>query len=145
MSEPQPQKSKIIIDEDWKSQVQAEKEQLERQQAEKGGHQEARAGSASRGAGTAADVTFPPASLATLVSMLATQTMAALGQIPQVPGEQPELRLGEARHFIDTLDVLDQKTSGNRTPDETAMLSQLLHELRMAYVALSNRAPPTAG
>lgn len=35
--------------------------------------------------------------------------------------------------------MLEEKIQGNRTPEETAMLSHLLHELRMAYVALQER------
>jgi len=48
--------------------------------------------------------------------------------------------LNEARHLIDTLAILEEKTAGNRTPEESALLDQLLHELRMGYVTLQQRA-----
>jgi hypothetical protein len=34
------------------------------------------------------------------------------------------------------LEMLERKTHGNRTPEEIALLSRTLHELRMAYVAV---------
>jgi hypothetical protein len=49
---------------------------------------------------------------------------------------QPEAHLDEAKHFIDTLEMLEAKTAGNRTAEETQLLDNLLHELRMGYVQL---------
>ena len=37
------------------------------------------------------------------------------------------------------LTVLEEKTTGNRTPDESALLDGFLHELRMAYVMLQSK------
>jgi hypothetical protein len=123
-SEQQQPKSKLIIDEDWKSQAQAEKEALEKQV-----HQEQRP-QREQAAG------FPPATLAVLLTTLATQALVALGQIPHPVSGKPELRLDEARHFIDTLEMLEAKTKGNRTPEETQLLDNLLHELRLGYVEM---------
>lgn len=119
-------KSKLIIDEDWKSQVQAEKEALDRQV-----HQE-HAQPESKPAPGAAPL--PPATLAVLLTTLATQTLVALGQIPHPVSGQPEVHLDEAKHFIDTLEMLEAKTAGNRTPEETQLVDNLLHELRLGYV-----------
>jgi hypothetical protein len=123
MPDDQP-KPKIIIDEDWKSQVQAEKQRLaeEPQQPPPREHE------------------MPPATFPVLISTIATQAMVCLGQLPNPMSGKAELHLDEAKHFIDTLQMLEEKTAGNRTPDESAMLDELLHELRMAYVTLSSRA-----
>jgi hypothetical protein len=120
----EPPKSKLIIDEDWKSQAQAEKEALEKQI-----HQEPHA-QPQRAAG------LPPATLAVLLTTLATQALVALGQIPHLASGKPELHLDEAKHFIDTLEMLEAKTTGNRTAEETQLFDNLLHELRLGYVEM---------
>jgi hypothetical protein len=150
------EKSKIIVDEDWKAQVQAEKE------AAKAGHapDEATATSASSSAAESSVATgtdspeaageksaskpadlpemdMPPASLLFLCTTLATQAMIALGQVPNPITGKTELRLKQAKHYIDTLGMLEEKTKGNRTPDESALFDDILHQMRMAYVALS--------
>src|SRR4051794_13794623 len=78
---------------------------------------------------------LPSANISVLVQLLASQAMLAMGKI-QVPG-QPELKvdLAAAKHFVDLLGVLEEKTKGNLTPDESAMLNSVAHELRMVYVA----------
>jgi hypothetical protein len=121
--EPQA-KSKLIIDEDWKSQAQAEKEALERQPQAKP---------------DAAAAPMPPVTLAVLLTTLATQALVSLGQIPHPVSGKPELHLDEAKHFIDTLEMLEEKTKGNRTEEESRLLDNLLHELRMGFVEVQAR------
>jgi hypothetical protein len=113
---------KIVVDEDWKSQVQAEKERLQKEVEQK------------KVTATAEDPEMPPASLAMLISTIATQAAVCLGQLPNPLTGKAERHLNQARHFIDTLQVLEDKTAGNRTAEESAMLSAILHELRMSYV-----------
>jgi hypothetical protein len=60
--------------------------------------------------------------------------MVALGQVSNPASGKADMRLPEAKHFIDMLAVLEEKTAGNRTADESALLDGFLHELRMAYV-----------
>lgn len=78
---------------------------------------------------------LPPANLPVLVQLLASQAMLAMGKI-QVPG-QPELKadLDAAKHFVDLLGVLEEKTKGNLSPAEASMMAAVAHELRMIYVA----------
>ena len=78
---------------------------------------------------------LPPASIEMLVSMLATQVLLALGQIPGDENEEPKVDLVHAKHLIDTLDVLQDKTKGNLTPSEATMLERVLHQLRMMFVS----------
>jgi hypothetical protein len=131
--DPQPKPApKIIVDEDWKAQVQAEKQQHARQRQPK------EAGTSQGGA----DAPLPPPSLALLATTLGMQAMAALGLLPDPAIGKAETRLEQARHFIDLLGVLQQKTEGNRTPEESRILEDLLHELRMGYVAVRSGAQP---
>ncbi len=52
---------------------------------------------------------------------------------------RPEIHLDEAKHFIDLLEMLDQKTAGNRTPEESQLLEDLLHELRLGFVTAGKK------
>ena len=67
--------------------------------------------------------------------MLATQAMMAMGAIPHPMTGQPEVHLDQARHFIDLLIVLQEKTQGNLDDEEKGMLDNLLNEFRAAFVA----------
>ena len=122
------EEKKIIIDEDWKSQVQAEKAAQPQPAAE------------SKVAGAAADpddVPMPPASLELLVSSLVTEALIALGQVPHPATGKTSFRPHLAKYMIDTIDILYQKTKGNVTPEEERFFDQLLHQLRMAFVGLT--------
>lgn len=123
-------------DEDWKSEVEAEKQS---QAAEKEGGSEDQASDESASQQSAA-TGVPPASLTTLVSLLATQAMVALGQ--GIPGqeESPTVQLDLARYHIDTLAVLEEKTQGNASDEEAGLLQQSLSQLRMMYVAVQQQA-----
>lgn len=128
---------KIIIDEDWKSQVQAEKEAAAKQAAS----EEASATGKpvaepqpSAGPRDAGDVQMPPASLEMLVTTLATEALVALGQVPHPATGQVELQRNQAQYLIDMIDMLRQKTKGNLTPNEQHMIDSVLHQLRMVFV-----------
>ncbi|HUT94582.1 MAG TPA: DUF1844 domain-containing protein [Thermoguttaceae bacterium] len=129
----EPEK-KIIVDEDWKSRVQAEKEALERKQQQR--QQDEEPASAAQ---AEPDASLPPASLEVLAGSLAMQAMIAMGLMRVPEGGKPEVHLDQAKHFVDTIAMLEEKTEGNRTPEETVILSNLLHELRMAYLAVQQR------
>jgi hypothetical protein len=121
---------KILIDEDWKSQVEAEKEELQRHKQEQ---------ETTKPAGEAeaeADVPLPPPSLEFLASSLGMQAMIAMGLMPNPLTGKPEVHLHQAKHFIDIVAMLQEKTEGNRTPEETAALGNLLHELRMGFISV---------
>lgn len=84
---------------------------------------------------------IPPASFPTLVSLLATQAMAALGKIADPQSNKASVNLPLAKHFIDTLEMLQAKTQGNLSELETGMLENMLFELRMVYVAEQKKVP----
>ena len=130
-----PEKSKIFVDEDWKSQVQAEKEKA-RQAAESPTVGGAATPKSTTSADEPPDGPLPPASLPFLLTTLATQAMIALGQVPNPITGKADLRLPQAKHYIDMLGMLEQKTAGNRSAEESALLYDLLHQLRMAFVLM---------
>ena len=122
---------KIIIDEDWKTEARKEKEILAAQeQAEEKKEQTQRHGP------------LPKGNLAALISMLATQTVFALGLL-QVEGQEekePDLEL--ARYNIDMIETLEAKTKGNLSKAEEKALKDTLNELRMGYVKVAERLAP---
>ncbi|MGI6418808.1 MAG: DUF1844 domain-containing protein [Thermoguttaceae bacterium] len=124
-----PEEKKIIVDEDWKSQVEAEKEAALK--AEKSEPAES-----SKEAAAPKDVPFPPASLEILIASLAAQAMVSLGLLPNPLTNKLERMPNQAKHLIDMLGMLEEKTNGNRTEQESAVLDDTLHRLRMAYVTM---------
>jgi hypothetical protein len=78
---------------------------------------------------------LPPPSFSLLVATLGSQAMVALGQVPSPLDGKTEVQPELAKHAIDTLAILEQKTKGNLTPEETALLEGALHQLRMAYLS----------
>jgi len=131
-TENSPQEKKIIIDEDWKARVEAEREALRRQEAER------RAQGA--GAFTPGQGPLPPPTLQSLIGTLGMQAMAAMGLIPNPLTGETETDLDAAKYLIDTLAMLEEKTQGNRTAEESETLANLLHELRLGYVTVRDRA-----
>lgn len=137
---------KIIIDEDWKSQVQREKEALAAQQQAAAPSQpaaapapEAAAAHPAAAAGQASSAPrgpMPPASLTILITSLVHQTSMLLEETLKLEGPARDQQLDDARHVIDLLQVLADKTQGNLSDDESRLLSQALHEMRLAFVAV---------
>ncbi|HWN44236.1 MAG TPA: DUF1844 domain-containing protein [Thermoanaerobaculia bacterium] len=68
-----------------------------------------------------------------LVAMLAEPATIYLGDAPLPDGQWAE-NLESARSYIDLLDVLRQKTAGNLTAQESAILEDLIYRLRVRYV-----------
>jgi len=128
---------KIQIDSDWKAQAQAEKKRMS-EQAEASKAQ-ASEPDASATASASRPEQVPPASLETLISTIATQALFSLGAIPDPRTNQRMTNLDLARHHVDTLAIVEEKTRGNLSDAEQAMISQTLYELRSRYIAVSNQ------
>lgn len=122
---PQPPSStpKIIVDSDWKSQAQAEKQRLEEQEARK---------KAEPPPGLPEKLGFED-----LVRLFTSQALSFLGYIPDPQTGQAMVSLEYAKLNIDFLGVLEEKTKGNLTPDEQKMMRETLGELRGAFVETS--------
>ena len=78
--------------------------------------------------------TLPPPSFSLLVMTFASQAMVAFGHAPNPIEGKTEVRLEMARHAIDMLDILEQKTKGNLSDEEKAMIEGVLHQLRLAFM-----------
>ena len=84
------------------------------------------------------DVPLPPPTLVMLASGLAAQAMVSLGVFPNPATGKSVILLNQAAHLIGMIDLLYEKTTGNRTDEETKTLQNALHELRMVYLAAQN-------
>jgi hypothetical protein len=93
----------------------------------------------------------PEAMEATFESFVASLYMSAMFQLgllrekdEQAP---PQVDIVGARHTIDTLSMLEEKTRGNLTDTEKAILQDCLFRLRMAFVEITNllTRPPAPG
>jgi hypothetical protein len=71
---------------------------------------------------------------AQLVMQQANMAMMLLGKVPHPETGKAVKDLDAARLFIDELEMLEIKTKGNLSKDESALLKQSLMNLRLAYV-----------
>jgi Domain of unknown function (DUF1844) len=75
------------------------------------------------------------------VVMQAQNAALFLGQIPNPKTGEPEVNLHLARMFIDQLEMIQEKTRGNLTNEEAAVLRNTLSNLQMAYVEAVSGKP----
>ena len=71
------------------------------------------------------------------VMMQAQNAALFLGQIPNPQTGQGEVNLELAKMFIDQLGMIQEKTRGNLTSEEAAVLKNTLSNLQMAFVEVS--------
>src|ERR1044071_7131416 len=71
------------------------------------------------------------------VMMQAQNAALFLGQIPNPQTGQGEVNLELAKMFIDQLSMIQEKTRGNLTNEEGAVLRNTLSNLQMAFVEVS--------
>lgn len=83
-----------------------------------------------------------PASFLSLTMSLASNAAANLGMMPHPVTGETGVDLKSAKHWIDVLGMLEQKTQGNLDAQEAEMLENLLADLRMQYVSFTNAPTP---
>ena len=116
---------KIIVDEDWKQKVEAEKQALEDEIAQKakelaGEAEEAGQGDAPEGA----DYDLPPASFPSLLQEFSTRALVSLGMMPNPFAQEAQVDLKAAAYSIDMLAVLQEKTEGNLEEQEAIRIAE---------------------
>jgi hypothetical protein len=75
------------------------------------------------------------------VMMHAQNAALFLGQIPNPKTGEGEVNLELAKMFIDQLAMIQEKTRGNLTNEETTVLRNALSNLQMVYVEVAREAP----
>lgn len=82
------------------------------------------------------DLRDEPVSFSTFVLGLSTQALLHLGEIASPGSGAVERDLGAAKHVIDILGILKEKTRSNLEQSEEQLLDAVLYDLRIRYVEL---------
>lgn len=145
MAEEQPI---LHIDTDWKKQAQEEKRKLA----------EAAAKAKAAPAVSPAAVTGTPAAprpiapsatarrgrglpapgFGSLVQSIMTQILYYLGEL-SASGGQAAIDLDLAKHHLDVLTVLEEKSKNNLTPEEQSILDAALYETRTRFINVASQ------
>ena len=127
MNETDPS-NHFSADEDWKSEAEAERARLAEADAE---------------TATSEQPPIPEATFEYFVIALASQAMMAMAMRPDPSGQvfidlnAVDLKMAELH--IDLLSVLDEKTKGNLTDEESKMLSETVNGLRTQYIQIKTQ------
>jgi Domain of unknown function (DUF1844) len=140
------EKPTIHIDTDWKKQAQEEKRRLVEEAAKNAPIAVAPAPVVSSAASAAAPTAgrrpgqreIPPPGFAALVQSIMTQILFYLGEI-STSGGAGGIDLDMAKHQIDTLGVLEEKTKNNLTESEKTLLDAALYETRSRFISVASQ------
>ncbi|MCH8823089.1 MAG: DUF1844 domain-containing protein [Planctomycetes bacterium] len=120
---------KLQIDSDWKAQAQAEKAKLLEQEKAKA---EQQSGEDAQKPGK-----LPQADFKSLMGVLASQAIMGLGAMNDPKTGRVVIDLDGARFSIDLLGVLEEKTKGNLSDEQSKEITQILAELRSRFVQIT--------
>jgi len=87
---------------------------------------------------------FPPVDFHTFILSLGSSALLHLGELDAPSGEDdsvtPDLPL--AKHTIDVIAMLEERTRGNLTAPEARLIESLLYDLRLRYVERTKSPAP---
>jgi hypothetical protein len=84
------------------------------------------------------DFPLPPANFTFLVESILMQTQMQLGLFRMDEKDDAEPNLPLARHSIDMLAMIQEKTRGNLTTEEQRLVENGLTELRFRFIQVSD-------
>jgi hypothetical protein len=79
-----------------------------------------------------------------LVMTFQAAAMQQMGKLKNPISDKIERDLQQAQLSIDILDMLEEKTRGNLSDDETKLLKGILQELKLNYVDEISKEQPSA-
>jgi hypothetical protein len=82
---------------------------------------------------------MPEVTFTAFVMSLNTSALFHLGEISDPATGEKNQDLVLAKHTIDTLKLLQNKTKGNLNGDEQDLLQHVLYDLKMRYVAKADK------
>ncbi|MCG8529691.1 MAG: DUF1844 domain-containing protein [Desulfovibrionales bacterium] len=77
---------------------------------------------------------LPEVTFSTFILSIGSSALVQLGEVPDPETGQSMENLLAAKHSIDILSMLQEKTKTCLEPDEKQLLDTLLYDLRMKYV-----------
>lgn len=105
------------VDESWKESVQKEKKTVDAK----------------------ADTQPIEVNFALFITGLMMEALISLGDLENPVTHKKETNIAHAKLLIDTLEMLQKKTKNNLEKDEEDAISSMLYDLRMRFVAKSNK------
>ena len=92
-----------------------------------------------KSAGTGSGQALPQVNFPTFIISLSSSVLVHLGEMEDPGNGEKMVNLPVARQTIDILAMLEEKTKGNLSDDESRLLQNVLYDLRMRYVALAKK------
>ncbi len=86
------------------------------------------------GRGAFANCAMPQVCFPTFILSLSSSALVHLGEVPDPETGKRTENIVVAKHTIDILAMLEEKTRGNLNAEEAKLLKDMLFELRMKYV-----------
>jgi hypothetical protein len=77
---------------------------------------------------------LPEVSFSTFIFSLSSSALFHFGEVADPTTGEKQKNLPMAKHTVDILGMLEEKTAGNLTDDEAQLLKNILYDLRMRYV-----------
>jgi hypothetical protein len=99
-----------------------------------GGHNDGGCGCGEKAEDFDFNAPLPKPTLVTIATTFAQQAMVSMGILPNPMTGKSVFMMNQAAYFIDAVDLLLEKTEGNRSEMETRTLENVAHELRMLFV-----------
>ena len=90
------------------------------------------------GTGVFQGCVMPQVCFPTFVLSLSSSALVHLGEVPDPETGKTAENIEMAKHTIDILAMLEEKTRGNLDAEESKLLKDMLFELRMHYVRKSS-------
>lgn len=81
----------------------------------------------------------PEATFSNFILSLNAQALVFLGALPHPETNKIESNVLIAKHTIDILDILKEKTKGNLTEEEEKLLDEILFRLKLIYVEVQKK------
>jgi len=85
------------------------------------------------------DKASPSIDFNTFVLSLSTSALMHLGELSGAD-EDVTINLAHAKHSIDCIALLEEKTTGNLTGEEERLINEVLYDLRLRFVAAKKAA-----
>lgn len=80
------------------------------------------------------DIELPQASFTSLIMMLSTTALGYLAEIEKAEPKKKAILVKLARHTVDMIQVIDEKTKGNLEKDEQELVNRVLTDLRLQCI-----------
>jgi len=82
----------------------------------------------------ASQMPMPEVSFLSFIFSLSSTALFHLGELPDPQTNEKKKDIPLAKHTIDTIAMLKEKTAGNLTGDEEKFIENILADLRLRYV-----------